>query len=43
MKVPVKFVSKLEEEQRDELNETIRKSQTRRRAQAILLSRCRLG
>ena len=41
MKVPVKFVSKLEEEQREELNETFKNSkqpQTRRRAQAILLS-----
>ena len=41
MKVPVKFVSKLEEKQREELNEIVKQSkqpQTRRRAQAILLS-----
>ncbi len=41
MKVPVKFVSKLKEEQIKELNEVIKdcqKVQSRRRAQAILLS-----
>jgi transposase len=41
MKIPVKFVSKLNEEQINELNRVIKdskKSQIRRRAQAILLS-----